>query len=131
MGKCNLQRDEKRVYTFYFVEDDAKFPITCQQIRCHLVFDIKMDSTHKARLVAGGHTTEVVEMSNYSSVVSRESVRIAMVVVALNTLKIEAGDSQSTYLTVPCLEKIYTICGPEFGPDLQGKRTIIVRSIKA
>ena len=122
----------KNVYiAFNFVEDDAKFPITCQQIRCHLVFDIKMDSTHKARLVAGGHTTEVVEMSNYSSVVSRESVRIAMVVVALNTLKIEAGDSQSTYLTVLCLEKIYTICGPEFGPDLQGKRTIIVRSIKA
>ena len=98
--------------TFNFVEDDAKFPITYQQIRCHLVFDIKMDSTHKARLVAGGHTTEVVEMSNYYSVVSRESVRIAMVIVALNTLKIEAGDSQSTYLTVLCLEKIYTICGP-------------------
>ena len=73
-----------------------------------------MDFTHKARLVAGGYTTEVTEMSNYSSVVSRESVRIAMVVADLNSLKIEAGDIQNAYLTAPCLKKIYIICGPEF-----------------
>ena len=66
-------------------------------------------------------------MSNYSSVVSRESVRIAMVVAALNSLKIEAGDIQNAYLTAPCLENMYTFCGPEFGPELQGKRAIVVR----
>ena len=77
-----------------------------------------MDFTHKARLVAGGHTTEVTEISNYSSVVSRESVRIAMIIAALNDLKLETGDIHNAYLTAPCLEEVYTICGPEFGPDL-------------
>ena len=67
------------------------FPIGYQKIRCHLVFDVKMDFTHKARLVDGGHTTKVTEISNYSSVVSRESGRIAMVIAALNDLKLEAG----------------------------------------
>ena len=88
-----------------------------------------MDFTHKARLVAGGHTTEVTEISNYSSVVSRESVRIAMVIAALNELKLETGDIQNAYLTASCLEKIYTICGPEFSLDLQGRQTVIVRVI--
>ena len=51
-----------------------------------------MDFTYKARLVAGEYITEVAEISNYSSIVSRESVRIAMVIAALNYLKLEAGD---------------------------------------
>jgi hypothetical protein len=29
-----------------------------QEITCHLIFDVKMDFTCKARFVAGGHTTE-------------------------------------------------------------------------
>ena len=27
------------------------------------------------------------------------------------------------------MEKIYTICGPEFDPDLQGRRAVIVRAL--
>ena len=88
-----------------------------------------MEFTHKARLVPGGHTTKITYISNYSSVVSRKSVRIAMVIAALNDLKLEAGDIQNAYLTAPCLERIYIICGPEFGPDNQGKTAIIIRSL--
>lgn len=51
-----------------------------------------MNFTPKTRLVDGGHIPEVIEISNYSSVVSRESVRVAMVIAALNYLKVEAGD---------------------------------------
>ena len=29
-----------------------------QEIGCHLIFDVNMDFTRKARFVAGGHTTE-------------------------------------------------------------------------
>jgi hypothetical protein len=28
-----------------------------QEIRCHVIFDVKMDFTRKARFVAGGHMT--------------------------------------------------------------------------
>ena len=29
-----------------------------KEIGCHLIFDVNMDFTRKARFVAGGHTTE-------------------------------------------------------------------------
>jgi hypothetical protein len=39
-----------------------------QEIRCHMVFDIKMDFTFKARFAAGGHTTETPAGMTHSSV---------------------------------------------------------------
>jgi hypothetical protein len=45
-----------------------------QEITCHMVFDVKMDLTHKARFVAGGHMTETPASLTYSSVVSQHSV---------------------------------------------------------
>ena len=49
-----------------------------QEIKCHMIFDIKIDGrfTRKARYVAGGHMTKPPTSITYSSVVSRESVRI-------------------------------------------------------
>ena len=52
-----------------------------QEIKCHMVFDVKMDGkfTRKARFVAGGHMSRDVPASQrYSSVVTRESVRIGL-----------------------------------------------------
>ena len=71
---------------FDILDTEDNTPIGYQKIHCHLVFDVKIDFTHKACLVARGHTTEVTEISNYSSVVSRESVRIAIVIAVLNGL---------------------------------------------
>jgi hypothetical protein len=45
-----------------------------QEITCHMVFDVKMDLTRKARFVAGGHMTEIPASLTDSSVVSRDSV---------------------------------------------------------
>jgi hypothetical protein len=55
---------------------NGKILVGYQEIGCHMIFDIKMDSnfTRKARLVAGGHTTEAPASITYSSVVSREKV---------------------------------------------------------
>ena len=91
-----------------------------QQIKCHLVFDVKMGENfrRKARFVAGGHTTEVPEsLITYSSVVSRDSVRIALTIAALNGLQVMACDIQNAYLTADCREKIWTVAGPEFGSE--------------
>ncbi len=49
-------------------------PIGYQKIPLHFVFDVKMDFTWKARLVAGGHMTDTPASLTYSSVVSRDSV---------------------------------------------------------
>jgi hypothetical protein len=49
-------------------EKGAKAQVGYRLIPCHMIFDIKMDFTWKARLVAGGHLT--VSTIRYSSVVS-------------------------------------------------------------
>jgi hypothetical protein len=41
-----------------------------QEIECHMVFDVKMDLTRKARFVAGGHTTKTPTSLTYCSVMS-------------------------------------------------------------
>ena len=111
-----LKKEMKTVFpAFEILEDGAVAPVGFQKIPCHIIFDIKLDLTRKARYVAGGHKTEPPASITYASVVSRESVRIAFLVAALNELDILSGDVQGAYLNAPCREKIYIICGPEFG----------------
>jgi hypothetical protein len=69
-----------------------KIPPGYQQIKCHLIFDVKMGENfrRKARFVAGGHTTEVPELVIiYLSVVLRDSVRIALTIAGLNGSTVE------------------------------------------
>ncbi|KAL7539396.1 hypothetical protein ACHAXR_009254 [Thalassiosira sp. AJA248-18] len=59
---------------FNILPDGEVAPNGYQQIRCHMIFDVKMeDFPRKARPVAGGHATDVLVMT-YSSVVSQETV---------------------------------------------------------
>jgi Reverse transcriptase (RNA-dependent DNA polymerase) len=71
--------------------------------------------------------TEPPAAITYASVVSRESVRLGLMIAALNDLSILAADIQNAYLTSPCQEKIYTILSPEFGPNRQGRKALVVR----
>ena len=92
----------------------AELPIGYQQIKCHMIFDVKMGENfrRKARLVRGGHMTEAPSLITYSSVVSQDSTRIALTIAELNGLDLLACDIQNTYLTAKCREKIWTIAGP-------------------
>ena len=93
-----------------------------------MVFDIKIDFTRKARLVAGGHLTQVPSHLTYSSVVSRESVRIMFLIAALNDLQVLSADIGNAYLNAPNREKVYAITGKEFG-SRAGEVVIIVRAL--
>ena len=97
----------------------ADLPIGYQQIKCHMIFDVKMRENfrQKARLVRGGHMTEAPSLITYSSVVSRDSISIALTIAALNELYLFAYDIQNTHLTAKCREKIWTTAGPEFGSE--------------
>ena len=64
----------------------------------------------------------------YSSVVARDSVRIAFMLAALHGVDIMAADVGNAYLNAPCREKVYCIAGPEFGSD-EGRTAIIVRAL--
>jgi hypothetical protein len=82
--------------------------------------DVKMGENfrRKARFVAGGHTTEVLEsLITYLLVVSRDSAQIALTIAGLNGLKVMACDIQNAYLTADCREKIWTVAGPDFGSE--------------
>ena len=113
---------------FDILEDGQVIAPGFQQIDCHIVWDIKSDFTRKARLVAGGHQTEPPASITYASVVSRESVRIAFTLAALNDMDVSCADATNAYLNAPCREKGWTILGPEFGRN-QGRKALIVRAL--
>ena len=93
-----------------------------------MIFDIKMDRrfTRKARYVAGGHTTDPPSSIKYSSAVSRDSIRIAFTLAALNNVYIRGADIGNTYLNAKCRENIWTVAGTEFGRE-KGKVMLEVR----
>ncbi len=119
----------KVMVAFDIKERETPPPPGHQFVNLHMVFDIKMDFTRKARLVAGGHMTEAPNSITYSSVVSRDSVRIMFLIAALNELDIWMSDVGNAYLNAQPREKIYTYAGPEFGPQDEGKMVIIVRAL--
>ena len=85
------------------------------KINVHLVFDVKHDGRHKARLVAGGHMTPIPLESVYSSVVSLRGVRMLGFIAELNGLDLWATDIGNAYLESYTKEKVYIKAGPEFG----------------
>ena len=76
----------KNVEPAFKFDDNDNIPTFHKKIVCHMIFDIKMDFTRKARLVVEGHMTDPPKESTYSSVVSRDSIRIAFTLAALNDL---------------------------------------------
>ena len=74
-----------------------------QQITGHIIFDIKLGEgfRRKARFVGDGHKTKPPSSITYSSVLFRDSVRIMLLVAALNNLNIQGADIENAYLTAP------------------------------
>ena len=79
-------------------------------------------------MVANGNETEAPAALTYSSVVTRDSVRIALLIASLNALQLLACDVQNAYLTADCREKIYITTGPEFGSE-EGMPMVIRKAL--
>ena len=75
-----------------------------QKVDCRIIFCIKMgdNSRRKARMVAVGHKTKTHAAFTYSSIITRDSVGIALTIAALNSLKILSCDIQNAYFTAKC-----------------------------
>ena len=54
---------------------------------------------------------------------------MGFLIAQMHKLKCVAGDVGNAFLTSYTTEKLFIIAGPEFGPDLEGKRMILVRSV--
>ena len=111
------------------LDESAPTPIGFQEIPCHIIFNVKMDFTRKARYVAGGHKTETPEAPTYASVILCESICIGLLMAALNDLEVMSADIAGAYLNAPCMEKVYTCCGLEFGAEYVGRITIISKAL--
>jgi Reverse transcriptase (RNA-dependent DNA polymerase) len=80
----------------------------------HLIYDVKHDGRHKARLVADRHLTDIPLDSVYSGIMSLWGFRLVLLLAELNGLQPWATDIGNVYLEAYTSKKVYIICGPEF-----------------
>ena len=81
-----------------------------------------------ARLVAGGHMTDPPSFITYSSVVSRDSVRISFLLAALHEIDMWSCDVTNAYIQAPTKENIWFIADAEFGDNAE-KKVLIIRAL--
>jgi Reverse transcriptase (RNA-dependent DNA polymerase) len=126
-----IEKEVRNVFpAFEFLpNDDAPIRPGYQFVDTHFVFDIKMDLTKKARLVARGSMTETTKEETFASVVSRDTVRIFFLLVALNDLELLSCDIQNAYLAAPNKEKVWTSFTDQLGLEYTGKRAIIAKAL--
>ena len=93
----------------------------------HLVWDVKMEFTRKARWVLDGHKIPDPVGTTFAGVVSRESIQIAFTYAALNGLDFLTADIRNAYLQLPSSQNDYIVCGPEFGIENVGCVALIHR----
>ena len=102
--------------------DGKSVPIGRQFVQCHMVFDVKMEDFRcKARL--GAPATIM-----YISIVSRVTVRIALMITALNDLEVKLGDILNANVHAPITEKVWTTLGLDFGKDA-GKTAVVLKAL--
>ena len=85
-----------------------------QQIKCHMIFDIKLGENFRrnAQLVGVGHTTISPSAVTFSLVVSRDSVRIALTISALTSLDILVLQMSKSFLCTVLLDMYSVYCRP-------------------
>jgi Reverse transcriptase (RNA-dependent DNA polymerase) len=105
-------------------------PAGFKRTRVHIVYDIKHDGRHKARLVADGHLTAIPLDSVYSGVVSLQGFRLVLFLAELNELQLWrwATDIGNAYLEAYTSKKVYIIAGPKFG-DREGHILVISKAL--
>ncbi|KAI2506530.1 Reverse transcriptase (RNA-dependent DNA polymerase) [Fragilaria crotonensis] len=100
-----IEKEIRNVFpAFEFLKtDDAQVPPGFQFVETYFVFDIKMDLTRKARLVARGSMTEATKEETFASV--------------------------NAYLAAPNKEKVWTKFTDQLGPEYNGKKAIIAKAL--
>jgi hypothetical protein len=86
-------------------------PSGYKKIRAHLVYDVKHDGCHKARIVANGHLMMVPIDSVYSGVILLYGICTLVFLAELNGLQTWwSTDIGNAYLDAKTKEKVYFAC---------------------
>ena len=93
-----------------------------------LVFAVKFDGRHKARLVADSHLTPEPIENIYSGVVSLRNPRLVIFLGKLDNLELWGADIGNAYLEAFTDEKLYIVAGPEF-QELEGYILIFLNAL--
>ena len=96
-----ISTEMKNIKVAFKILDDVEIsPRDHQFFKCHMIFDINMDNfRRKASLVEGSHMTTAPAAVTYASVVSRETIHIALPLATLNDLEVKCGDVLNAYIT--------------------------------
>ena len=125
-----IRKEMKKVgVAFEIIQNAHTAPVGWRKVTGHIIFDVKMDFTRKARWVLDGHKTPPVDYSTYAGVISRESVQNALTYAALNEIDICAADIRNAYLHALLSKKEFIYCGPEFGLENVGKTALMWRAL--
>ena len=77
---------------------NSQIPSSFKKISNHLIFAVKHDGRHKARMVADGYLTDITLDSVYSGVVILRGLRLVVFVGELNDLETYVNDIGNAYL---------------------------------
>jgi len=75
-----------------------------------------------------GHCTDPPKSTTYSSVISQESVRVALFLAAHNNMDV-CLTNIGTYLTTPTMEQCYVVAGDKFRPELKSQLMKIIQAL--
>lgn len=93
-----------------------------------LNFELKQDFRRKARLVIQGFKVDPCDLSTHSTVVKGVLVRLLDVIAHQDNHKFLYGDIGNAFIQAQTQEKVYTICGKEWG-DYYKCKAIIKRAL--
>ena len=128
INECKVFQDHGKAQFDPKSRKVSNAPNGYQKIRVHLIFTVKHDGRHKARLVAGGHLTPDPIESIYSGVVSIRSLRLVVFLAKLNNLEVWGADIGNAYLEAKTKEKLYVVAGSEFD-ELEGHILVIYKAL--
>ena len=86
------------------LDSGDNLPVGFSELSVHMVFDIKLDLTRKARIVADVHLTPDPIDSTYARVVSKESARIALTYAVLLGVDIWVANIVNDFGQTPTAE---------------------------
>lgn len=112
----------------WLLSANEKVPVGSQKVNLMIIFDVKMDLTRKAQICACGDQTEAPSSVTYATIVSRDSICLALLIASLNNMNVLLADTAGAYLNAPCAERVHTVLGPKFG-DHQGTTAVVAKAL--
>ena len=115
---------------FQACDGGTRDSIGCEQMTCHLTFDVKLSERfkRKARFVAHGGKVSTPPSMSHSTVISGDSVGMSLLAAALNNPNTSGCDAWNAFPWTSDLKQHCLIAGDESGHK-KGEIFIVLRAL--